>query len=268
MPRTGSAAGRSRDHGCATLLPTGQVVVTGGWVGDSGADDPDEAVREPELYTPGISWDDGNFSNTTEEAWETIEEPAPNRRGYHSTALLLPDGRVWCAGSTTASVAEGGDEQNKQIDIFEPAYVGQGGRPTITSCPANISYDTAFRVDTPQANSIARVALMRCGSITHGFNSDQRYVGLTFTVHDGNTLSVAPPPSGDIAPPGYYMLWLIDEQGRPCERASFIRRLEAKADRLGRHLDLLHLRGRRARPALGVRGCSATWPATASCRRR
>ena len=112
---------------------------------------------------------------------------------------------------------------NYQIDIFEPDYVGQGGRPTITSCPANISYDTPFRVDTPQANSIARVALIRCGSITHGFNSDQRYVGLAFTVHDGNTLSVSPPPSGDIAPPGYYMLWLIDEQGRPCQRASFIR---------------------------------------------
>ena len=175
-------------------------------------------MLEPELYTPGISWQSGDFSNTNDEQWETIEEPAPNRRGYHSTALLLPDGRVWHGGSTTDL-----DGSNKQIDIFEPAYVDQGGRPTITKCPANVSYDTPFTVDTPQASSIERVALMRCGSITHGFNSDQRYVGLSFTVEDGNTLAVSPPPGGDIAPPGYYMLWLIDDQGRPCQRASFIR---------------------------------------------
>ena len=223
VARTGSAAGRNREHACATLLPTGQVLVTGGWPGSAGADDASQAVREPELYTPGISWENGDFSNTGEEAWVTIEEPAPNRRGYHSTALLLPDGRVWHGGSTTASVENGGDGPNKQIDIFEPAYVGEAGRPTITSCPKNVSYDTAFNVDTPQAGSIARVALIRCGSITHGFNSDQRYVGLQFTVKDGNTITVAPPPGGDVAPPGYYMLWLIDDQGRPCQRASFIR---------------------------------------------
>ena len=93
----------------------------------------------------------------------------------------------------------------------------------ITSAPTNIGYQTSFQVGTPQANSIARVALLRCGSITHGFNTDQRYVGLTFSATDGDTLSVAAPPNGRVAPPGYYMLWLIDEAGRPCERASFVR---------------------------------------------
>ncbi|HEU5280296.1 MAG TPA: galactose oxidase-like domain-containing protein [Gaiellaceae bacterium] len=216
VARTGTAAGLRRDHGCATLLPTGQVLVTGGWVGDAGADDPTVAVTKPELYTPGIDWANGDFASTGDEDWETIEDPAPNRRGYHSTALLLPDGRVWVGGSTTTA-----DGSNKEIDVFDPAYAA--GRPTIDDCPGNISYDTAFTVDTPQASSIERVALIRCGSITHGFNSDQRYVGLTFSVKDGNTLSVAPPPSADIAPPGYYMLWLIDDEGRPCERAWFVR---------------------------------------------
>lgn len=121
--RTGSAAGRRRDNACATLLPTGQVLVTGGWPGNAGADDPAEAVREPELYTPGINWAAGDFSNDDE--WETIEEPAPNRRGYHSTALLLPDGRVWHGGSTTD--AEPGNrhlrarlrERRRQADHLE-----------------------------------------------------------------------------------------------------------------------------------------------------
>ena len=216
--RTGSAAGRNRENGCATLLPTGQVLVTGGWPGGSGADDTTTATRQPELYTPGIDWGAGDFSDTGNEQWETIEEEAPNRRGYHSTTLLLPDGRVWHGGSTTTA-----EPLNKEIDVFEPAYVGQSGRPTISSAPDNIGYSMGFTVATNQANSIARVALMRCGSITHGFNSDQRYVGLQFAVEDSQHLTVTSPPDGRIAPPGYYMLWLIDDQGRPCQRASFIR---------------------------------------------
>ncbi|RPI98928.1 MAG: DUF1929 domain-containing protein, partial [Chloroflexi bacterium] len=214
--RTGSAAGRRRDNACATLLPTGQVLVTGGWVGNAGADDPAEAVLEPELFTPGINWQNGSFTNEGE--WETIEEPAPSPRGYHSVALLLPDGRVWVGGSTT----DGGGA-NRDIDIYEPDYVSAAGRPTISSCPANIGYAMAFRVDTPQANAIVRVALIRCGSITHGYNTDQRYIALSFSVHDSNTLTVVSPPHGNIAPPGYYMLWLIDDDGRVCQRASFIR---------------------------------------------
>ena len=63
---------------------------------------------------------------------------------------------------------------------------------------------------------------MRCGSITHGFDSDQRYVGCVFT-QDGDTLTITAPPNGNIAPPGPYMLWVIDSQDRPCERAQFLR---------------------------------------------
>lgn len=224
--RTGTAAGRRRDNACATLLPTGQVLVTGGWPGNARADNPAEAVRQAELYTPGINWAAGDFSNDDE--WETKEE-APNRRGYHSTALLLPDGRVWHGGSTTTTEPDpeegtpGGDGPNRTIDIFAPDYVSVAGRPTISSCPENIGYGMNFPVDTPQANSIARVALIRCGAMTHAFNTDQRYVALNFNVQDGNTLSVQSPPHGNIAPPGYYMLFLIDNQDRVCQRASFIR---------------------------------------------
>ena len=125
---------------------------SGGWPGNYGADDPDEAVVVPELYTPGIDWDNGDFSG--EEGWVDLSaQPAPNRRGYHSTALLLPDGRVWHGGSTTTQDdpdGDGitGDGPNRNIDIFEPDYIGVAGRPNITSCPANIGYAMAPGRDT------------------------------------------------------------------------------------------------------------------------
>jgi len=81
----------------------------------------------------------------------------------------------------------------------------------------------SFPVQTPQANIIARAALIRCGSMTHGFNSDQRYIGLNFTVANNNTLNMIAPPNPNIAPPGYYMLFLVDNQDRVCQRANFIR---------------------------------------------
>ena len=70
VARTGSAAGRYRENACATLLPTGQVLVTGGWPEGSGADDPTRRPVEPELYTPGIYWDAGDFSNSAAEEWD------------------------------------------------------------------------------------------------------------------------------------------------------------------------------------------------------
>ncbi len=219
--REGSAAESNRANACATLLPNGQVFVSGGWPGNyPGADNVNTAVLRAEIYTPGIDWNAGDFSNEEEgqeERWQTIEEDAPNPRGYHSTALLLPDGRVWHGGSTTAAI-----QVTTAVDVFSPDYIADAGRPQITSCPPCTTYGQAFTVETPQAASIARVAFMRCGSNTHGFDSDQRYVGAQFLLL-GDALRVFAPPHANIAPPGYYMLWLIDDEDRVCELASFIR---------------------------------------------
>ncbi len=216
--RTGAAAGKERSHACAVLLPTGQVFLSGGvTIVEQTPDEDDPAipnipVLESEIYNPG------DFAGP--ESWTTVES-ADVGRGYHSVALLLPDGRVWTAGSTETPTPDDVLRQSeKRVEVYSPSYVGQS-RPVIqNNPPSTIGYAKQFTVNVDR--KISRVALMRCGSITHAFDSDQRYVGLVFT-QQNNTLTITSPPNSKIAPSGYYMLWVIDENNRPCELAKFMR---------------------------------------------
>lgn len=76
---------------------------------------------------------------------------------------------------------------------------------------------------SPDATIIQRVALLRCGSMTHSIDLDQRYVGIAVVGRDESTLTCTAPSDGAVAPPGYYMLFLVDRAGRPCEYARFLR---------------------------------------------
>ena len=69
-------------------------------------------------------------------------------------------------------------------------------------------------MQTPNASSISSVSLVRNGTVTHAFGMDQRLVGLAFTAGSGS-LTITAPPSGDIAPPGYYMLFILNSSGVP-----------------------------------------------------
>ncbi len=208
-----------RNFVCPVILPTGQVFFSGGTASGGGDQaQQDAGVREGEIYTPGINWNTGQYSGS--ESWEIVEQ-ADVVRHYHSVALLMPNGAVWTAGSNGPS-PEGGSRELR-IEVYAPPYMSGTGRPTITTSPPNIGYMHQFRIETPQAHDIARVALIRCGSCTHGFNPDQRYIGVPFWVEGETTLRIQAPPDGNVAPPGPYMLWIIDDQGRPCEWAPFIR---------------------------------------------
>jgi galactose oxidase len=127
-------------------------------------------------------------------------------RGYHSTALLLPDGRVLSAGDNQPP---GG---GLKLEIYSPPYLFQGSRPTITSSPATATWGSTFTVETPDA--VARAVLMRSGSTTHTLNMNQRHVELAFTTTPTGILATAP-PSAEVAPPGYYLLFLLDGAGTP-----------------------------------------------------
>jgi hypothetical protein len=127
---------------------------------------------------------------------------------YHSTALLLPDGRVVSAGGEYAPYLE------ENAEFFSPPYLFNGTRPTVTSAPTTpIGYNTIFTIQTPNSD-IAKVSLLATGSVTHGFNMNQRYVPLSFTPVAGG-LSVQAPNAPDIAPPGYYLLFILNGAGVP-----------------------------------------------------
>jgi hypothetical protein len=223
--RTGTAADRVRENLCAVILPTGDVFLSGG-VEDSGSDLSDlTAVREGEIYSPGIDWDRGVYISA--EIWVSTQE-ATVVRNYHSVALLMPNGRVWTAGSNKDGELTETDPNKpptaeKRIEVYKPSYDADPKRPDITASPASVIYGETFDIHTPQAASIQRIALIRAGSVTHAFDADQRYVGLVFNHIGGDRLVATAPPNGGVAPPGYYMLWLIDDAGRPCKLAKFIR---------------------------------------------
>ena len=125
-------------------------------------------------------------------------------RLYHSTALLLPDGRVLSAGSGNDGPAV--DQTRGQI--FSPPYLFKGPRPAISTVPGVLQYASAFDVVTPDAAAINSVALIRPGAVTHAFDEDQRYLPLTFSRDTGRVI-VQAPLNGNYAPPGYYMLFVI-----------------------------------------------------------
>src|SRR5437870_10170037 len=105
-------------------------------------------------------------------------------RLYHSTALLLPDGRVVSAGSGKDFGLEQVNETN--AEIYSPPYLFKGARPTVTGAPALVPYGQNFTVQTPDAASIAKVSLIRFGGVTHNFNMDQRFLDLPFTKNAGS----------------------------------------------------------------------------------
>lgn len=179
----------------ATLLPDGTVVVTGGSA--SGRSD---VAREPVLPIE-------RFDPAT-ETWEPMCELAVPRL-YHSTALLLPDGRVLVMGKDEPFNPDPFHYPERRGEAFSPPYLFAGPRPSITTAPAQVGYGSAFPVGTPDAEVVDAARLLRPGSVTHGFNMEQRLVGMEIVARAAGTITVASPPSPNLAPPGWYMLFLL-----------------------------------------------------------
>jgi len=188
----------ARAYHVDTILPDGNVLVTGG--GRTVVDyDTANAVFQAELWSP------------TTEGWTTLASMhAP--RLYHGTAILLPDARVLVAGGGRSPGPDPRDQLN--AEIFAPPYLFKGTRPTITSAPGTLVYNQQFTVQTPNAADIAKVSLIPVGNMTHGFNTTQRLVPLTFTAGAGS-LTVTAPVNSNLAPPGIYMLFIVNSAGVP-----------------------------------------------------
>jgi len=187
-----------------TLLPDGTVLATGGGVttdavGLSGA------VHDAERWSPDT------------ETWTTMASMQTPRL-YHSTALLLPDGRVLAMGGGRFS-SEADPTDQLSAETYSPPYLFKGARPAISAAPATATYGGTITVQTPDAGRIATVSLLRLGAVTHGFNTDQRFLQLTFTAGNG-ALTVQAPANANLAPPGYYMLFILDTNGVPSVAAT------------------------------------------------
>lgn len=190
----------------ATLLPDGTVLVTGGSsVGMAGnkGDGATVPVMLPELFDP------------VAETWTTMNRMTVPRL-YHSTAVLLPDARVLLVGTDGFfNPPPAADKPEYRAEIFSPPYLHTGPRPSISSAPATVRYGATFVVESPDADRVQKAALLRPGAATHSFNMDQRHVGLRILGKTGTQLTLEAPPSANIAPPGHYLLFIVDDKGVP-----------------------------------------------------
>jgi hypothetical protein len=132
------------------------------------------------------------------------------KRGYHSSNILLPDGSVLMGGDPAGGAGPTPHER------YYPWYFTRP-RPVITNSPATVNYGATFNVQTPDAAAITQVLLIRPGAVTHGFNMSQRCVGCEIPGHAGGSLQVKAPPDGNIAPPGHYLLFIINASRIPSE---------------------------------------------------
>lgn len=194
----GTMAFARRQHS-ATLLADGTVLVTGGTSG-AGFNNAIGSVYAAEVWNPDT------------ETFTTLASAAV-RRLYHSTALLLPDGRVLSAGGGRPA-GTGGDTDHLDAEIFSPPYLFKGPRPTITSAPTRVTWGQVFQVKSPEAASIQKVHLISLSSVTHANNMSQRINRLSFTKVSG-ALNITAPPGPNHCIPGVYMLFLVNGNGVP-----------------------------------------------------
>ena len=145
------------------------------------------------------------------ETWSVMASMKALVREYHSTAVLMPDGRVMMAGGNHPCPCA------KTAEFYSPGYLFRGPRPVIDSAPVAVGYGQTFGVLTSSAPSIDTVVFLRLGSVTHSRNFSQRHVAMSF-VGTPQEIHVTAPTDPDVAPPGYYMLFILDD-GVPSEAA-------------------------------------------------
>ncbi len=207
------------------LLPDGAILVIGGSTGLDYFDVfnagflPTPELR-PEIYRKSVN------------AW-VLQSPQASNRMYHSTAALLPSGKV---------VSAGGDENASLVpaltrlwdyEVFTPDYlIPPGSRPAFSATVGpNLAFNTIYQISYTAMSPglhVDRVVLMRPCSVTHHSDMDQRYVELeivsVFPPPPPNTISVKTPPGPNpfgitqgsvVAPHGWYMMFLISNTGKP-----------------------------------------------------
>ena len=194
---TGPSMLHARAHLNTVILPDGSLLSVGGGIGqDATGSLYSGPVYESELLPAGAN------------AWVPAATQAEERT-YHSTALLLPDGRVISAGDDRP-----GQQYTDKGELYSPPYLFKGARPALNWAPATVPYGTAFQVSSVDAAGVTSAVLVKNGAVTHANDMSQRSIQLALA-HTGSTLTLTSPGGVNAAPPGYYMLFLLNGQGVP-----------------------------------------------------
>ncbi len=220
------------------ILPTKEVLLIGG--GNYGFHDP---VVRPQLLRPDAKAPGGYRT--------TWMNPGIQPRLYHTTALLLPDGRVLVGGgnSTRAAVNTGSGEVELdvirkpdktftrvakgrgsvpaeiwQMELFYPPYLfkvtKEEPRPEITKAPESIAYGASIEIEVDHMTDQASLVMIKLGSVTHGWDMGQRLVDLAFTQSTSEgTVTFSAPTNRHMSPPGYYMLFYVNSGDVPSHAA-------------------------------------------------
>lgn len=183
-----------RAHANAVVLPTGKILMVGGGAHDLYID----PTFNPELYDP------------ESDSWTLL--PAQRfGRMYHSTAILLPDGRVLSAGQDEFPTSPG--DSGAWAEIYKPAYL-VGARPRIKSVPEAVALGESLSIAAKGAAKVRSAVLMGLAAMTHSVNMGQRHVELEFSRGAKQQLEITIPDNANLVPPGYYMLFLLNGKGR------------------------------------------------------
>jgi hypothetical protein len=211
-----------RAHFNTVLLPDGSILSNGGGYGRKNGSLYADPIYTAELLAPGGG------------GWRSIGQEA-DARTYHSTAVLLPDGRVVSAGDdrdilpppppagSPPDMPPGHiAPESRTAQIYSPPYLFAGERPAITFAPSSVRYDAPFRIAVAGSPAqVTRAVLVRPGAVTHAVDMSQQVIELDVTAQsDGLTMTA--PLNASVAPPGYYMLFVLNGDGVPSV-ASWVR---------------------------------------------
>jgi hypothetical protein len=174
------------------ILPNGKLVIFGGHENVSSI-----KVLIPEMFDP------------ITETWQDLPA-ATVPRSYHGVALLLPDGRVWVAGSAPSKGV-----WERRTEFFSPGYLFAGTRPTISGAPTVGGYGGTITIPTPSPTNARSVSLVRLMATTHHYDANQRLVWLQIINRGSSSVTVSAPINANIAPRGYYMIHVLNSSGVP-----------------------------------------------------